>query len=53
MKFPRCLWVEGNGYVYLLAVYTALVSTDGDELLTADGEAVSESLVGRGVGGDQ
>lgn len=53
IKFPRCLWVEGNRYVYLLAVYTALVSTDGDELLTADREAISESLVGRSVGGDQ
>lgn len=53
IKFPRCLWVEGNGDVYLLAVYTAFVSTDGDELLTADREAISESLVGRSVGGDQ
>jgi hypothetical protein len=53
MKLPRCLWAEENQYIYLLAVYTALVSTDGDELLTADREAISESLVARSVGGDQ
>lgn len=53
MKFPRRLCVEEKRYVYLLAVYTALVSTDGDELLTADREAISESLVARSVGGDQ
>lgn len=46
-KIPKVFMGRGERvYVYLLAVYTALVSTDGDELLTADREAISESLVG-------
>lgn len=45
---------EGSKPVaYLLAVYTALISLDGDELLAADGETIGESLVTRGVGSDQ
>jgi hypothetical protein len=38
---------------YLLAVYTALVGLDGNELLTADGDTVGERVVTGGVGGDQ
>ena len=47
------MWVRGNGCAYLLAVYTALISPDGDELLTADREATGKGLVARSVGGDQ
>jgi hypothetical protein len=41
---------------YLLAVQTALVSLDADELLTTDGETIGKSVVtggeGRGQGVD-
>lgn len=39
--------------VYLLAVETALISLDGDELLAGDRETVGERVIGGGVSGDQ
>lgn len=45
--------ISVSGTSYLLAVHTALVSLDGDELLAADRETTGESLVAGGVGGDQ
>ena len=38
---------------YLLAVYTALVGPDNNELVTADGDTVGERVVAGGVRGDQ
>jgi hypothetical protein len=38
---------------YLLAVYTALVGPDNNELVTTDGDTVGECVVAGGVGGDQ
>jgi hypothetical protein len=38
---------------YLLAVYTALIGLDADELLAGDGNTVSEGVVTGGVGRDQ
>lgn len=43
----------GEVWPYLLAVQTALVGLDADELLTADGETIGKSVVTGGEGGGQ
>lgn len=40
----------GSGVAHLLAVQTALVSLDGNELLAADGESIGKGVVGGGEG---
>lgn len=50
MMTVMMLVMRGSGVAHLLAVQTALISPDGNELLAADGESVGEGVVGGGEG---